>query len=134
MECKKCGCQKYYLCDAGTHIGAYCSACDKWIKWVSVTEVKTLKARGYTVFPKKEKASKSADLGVEVDLGVVLDVKNVEKVEKTENTCKVCKTGLLDTTAGKIVKIEGYSMNFYKEGKLEHSVYIKHCPSCGKDL
>jgi len=40
LKCPKCGCVKYYISRryfrSGEmyHIGAYCSACHTWIKWI----------------------------------------------------------------------------------------------------
>lgn len=34
MRCKNCGCEEFYMKEVGPHIGAYCSNCDKWIKWL----------------------------------------------------------------------------------------------------
>lgn len=34
MKCKNCGSEEYYIKRVGPHTGAYCSECDKWIKWI----------------------------------------------------------------------------------------------------
>lgn len=38
LECKKCGNREYTTKKNGPHIGAYCSRCGKWIKWIKANE------------------------------------------------------------------------------------------------
>lgn len=38
LECRKCGNREYTTKKNGPHIGAYCSRCGKWIKWLSPAE------------------------------------------------------------------------------------------------
>lgn len=37
--CKNCGCKIIYYKNVGSHIGKYCSNCDKWIMWVAKSNV-----------------------------------------------------------------------------------------------
>ena len=34
-RCRKCGCSEFRYEEKGPHIGAYCSDCNSWVKWVS---------------------------------------------------------------------------------------------------
>lgn len=47
MKCKYCGCEEYYCKKVGPHIGAYCSECEKWIKWLPQTELKKIAENEY---------------------------------------------------------------------------------------
>lgn len=35
LKCKRCGSVSFELRSNGPHLGAYCTECGSWIKWVS---------------------------------------------------------------------------------------------------
>lgn len=48
-NCQKCGGSGFYIKERGANIGKYCSSCNKWLKWVSKSEVKLLQSQGIKV-------------------------------------------------------------------------------------
>lgn len=49
LICKTCGSNKIYLKKRGMQVGAYCSTCDKWIKWVSKKDLTSYTNMGYKI-------------------------------------------------------------------------------------
>lgn len=47
--CAKCGSTDFYVKERGNNIGKYCSGCNKWLKWISKSEVKILQSQGIKV-------------------------------------------------------------------------------------
>lgn len=39
-KCSKCGCEKMFTEHNGNNTGLYCSACGKWIRWLSKDELR----------------------------------------------------------------------------------------------
>lgn len=46
-----CGSKDFYLKQKGPNVGAYCSKCQKWLKWIGKKDLEVLKRRGMRVFP-----------------------------------------------------------------------------------
>lgn len=45
LKCTKCGSTSVYSQEDGPHVGIYCCACGKWIKWANKNEKKLLERR-----------------------------------------------------------------------------------------
>lgn len=69
IVCKKCGEREIYLQYRGMQVGAYCSNCGSWIKWVGKKELPLLKSRGLKVFPDGQPVSIKRD----APLGVIIE-------------------------------------------------------------
>jgi hypothetical protein len=142
--CKKCGNSAIYLVRKNENqVGAYCSECGAWLKWVGKNDVNNLKRQGYLVHPNgyvsptvkvkpdakpkrtSKKAVKQVDKqGVEETIikePTIKEQKPIKKVKKVDVhvSCKEC--GELDET-GVFIKLR------------DHNLKGLYCKQCGRYL
>lgn len=48
-SCPKCGNIGFYIKARGCNVGKYCDSCNKWIKWVSKSDVKIMQSQGIKI-------------------------------------------------------------------------------------
>ena len=73
-----CGSKDFYLKQKGPNVGAYCSKCQKWLKWIGKKDLEILKRRGMRVFPENYLVPSIAvpepdfgDIPFDVDAGAI---------------------------------------------------------------
>ena len=74
LVCKKCGDSEIYLQYRGMQVGAYCSNCGSWIKWVGKKDLPIYKSKGLKIFAEGHKVALKRD----APLGVIVEEKQVK--------------------------------------------------------
>jgi len=123
-----CGSKDFYLKQKGPNVGAYCSKCQKWLKWVGKKDLDILKRRGMRVFPENYIMPSSAvpepdfgDVPFDIDTGAI-----------------PTNRGYVDMSAPIIEDIVGGDVDPYydhyaqsspvSEKKVENSIYRRTIP------
>jgi len=76
-----CGNSSYFLRSKAHNVGAYCTECSKWIKWVGKSDVDLLKRKGYRVHSEnyehpsvvQQKVLSKQDVVEKLNLGVITE-------------------------------------------------------------